>query len=91
MKSKALTNSTVQLDIPPEALLSPKEINGSLEENTAKDGDNHEPDLLEGVVDEGMTKQEVMEMRRKQIEEGNNRKRQILLQAIEADSRECKT
>jgi len=81
--------------VPKEALLSsppPQSTEETcLEKTTCVENglaDNQEPDLLEGTVnDDNISKLELMELRQKQIEEGNKRKRQLLLQAI-ADRRQ---
>lgn len=98
-KSAAMTLPIFD-DVPPEALLSSPTISSSTVESvmpndtlmpneSEKLNESHDPDILEGISEENvsLSKIEFLEMRQKQMEEANKRKRVLLLQEI-ADRRQ---
>ena len=73
-------------EVPPEALLSSPTISSTTTttEPAKSNEPSYDPDLLNGISEENanLSKIELMELRQKQIEEGNKRKRLLLLQEI---------
>lgn len=92
-KSSSLNKTLKNFEeVPPEALLSSPTISSTTTTTTepAKSNEpSYDPDLLNGISEENanLSKIELMELRQKQIEEGNKRKRLLLLQEI-ADRRQ---
>jgi len=99
-KKLAATTLPILEEVPPEALLSSPTISSSTEESakpnesskpneSAKSNESQDPDILEGISEDNvnLSKIELLEVRQKQMEEANKRKRVLLLQEI-ADRRQ---
>jgi len=98
-KKSAATTLPILEEVPPEALLSSPTISSSTEESakpnessklneSAKPNESQDPDILEGISEDNvLSKIELLELRQKQMEEANKRKRVLLLQEI-ADRRQ---
>ena len=72
-------------EVPPEALLSSPTISSTTTTESAKPNESsYDPDILNGISEENgnLSKIELMELRQKEVEEGNKRKRLLLLQEI---------
>jgi len=99
-KKSAATTLPILDEVPPEALLSSPTISSSTEESvkpnessepneSAKLNESQDPDILEGISEDNvnLSKIELLELRQKQMEEANKRKRVLLIQEI-ADRRQ---
>jgi len=94
LKKSSSINKTLETfeEVPPEALLSSPTISSTTTttiESAKPNESSYDPDILNGISEENgnLSKIESMELRQKQIEEGNKRKRLLLLQEI-ADRRQ---